>query len=87
MNPDLIVVMQQTLLWGAALAALLAVGFFILRKTRPGPEKKELTTSQMLSNFRELHTAGQLSDAEYRTIKTALSAKLNDELKETGETG
>jgi uncharacterized membrane protein len=86
-NPDLIVVIQQTLLWGAALAALIAVGFFILRKTRPSPENKELTTSQMLSNFRELHTAGQLSDAEYRTIKTALSAQLNDELKETGETG
>ena len=87
MNPDVFVIVQQILLWGAALVALLAVGLLILRKTRPSPEKKESTTSQMLSKFRELHTAGQLSDAEYRTIKTALSARLSDELKENGETG
>ena len=87
MNPDLIVVIQQTLLWGAALAALIAVGFFILRKTRPSPENKELTTSQMLSNFRELHTAGQLSDAEYRTIKTALAERMRRELNDSGQSG
>jgi hypothetical protein len=41
----------------------------------------------MAGKFRELHSQGVLSDAEFRTIKTALTVQLQQELKVNNETG
>ncbi|HVU86888.1 MAG TPA: hypothetical protein VHD36_06180 [Pirellulales bacterium] len=46
-----------------------------------------MTTNEMLTNFRELHSQGELTDVEYRTIKATLSARLQDELKDSGKEG
>ena len=50
-------------------------------------EQQEPTASELMSKFRELHSRGELSDAEFRTIKTTLAARLQEELKDNGETG
>ena len=36
---------------------------------------------ELLTNFREMHARGELSDQEYRTIKTRLAAVIHAELK------
>ena len=41
----------------------------------------------MLTKFRDLHSKGELSDEEFRTIKTKLADQLRAELKDTDETG
>ncbi len=73
--------------WLAVLAGLVALGAYLIGKTRTEPVQKEPTSSELLSKFRELHSKGELSDAEFRTIKTTLAAQLQDELRDNGETG
>ncbi|HEV7226374.1 MAG TPA: hypothetical protein VGN42_26945 [Pirellulales bacterium] len=65
----------------AAVAALVAVGIYVVAKVRrsfteSGPDARELIT-----NFRELHSQGELSDEEYRTIKAMLAARVQQQLK------
>jgi uncharacterized membrane protein len=73
--------------WFAVLASLLAVAYYVITKIRPEPEKKEPLASQWLSKYREMHSRGELSDEEFRTIKTKLAEQLQDELNDNGETG
>lgn len=61
----------------AALAAV-AVGLYIIRRSPRGEVDDKLATSDMMSTFRDLHGKGQLSDDEYRIIKTKLAARLKE---------
>jgi uncharacterized membrane protein len=79
--------LQEVVLWPALLVLVIAVGIYLLGKIRSKPAKQESTTSEMLSKFRELHSRGELSDAEYRTIKTTLAARLNRELNDNTDKG
>jgi hypothetical protein len=77
----------EIVLWGAIGAAAIAVGAYVLSKLRSEPAQQELDASELMSKFRDLHAEGQLTDEEFRTIKTTLGARLQDELKDNGETG
>lgn len=77
----------QAVLWTAVLAVFLVCAYFVVLKFRDRSERDESDTSDLLSNFRELHERGTLSEAEYRTIKTKLGSTLQQQLKSTGETG
>ncbi|MEO8497520.1 MAG: hypothetical protein ABI614_20825 [Planctomycetota bacterium] len=46
-----------------------------------------LTANELLTNFEEMHHQGDIDDAEYRTIKTALGAKLRKELEDSESEG
>ena len=70
-----------------AMALLVITVYVIIRKTRSKTLQQELTASDLLSNFRELHCRGELSDAEFRTIKATLAARLQQELKDNAKTG
>lgn len=65
----------------AGLAILGAVGFYLIGRFRGRYRESDLASSQLLDKFRDLHSEGQLSDEEYRNIKSKLAAKLRDELK------
>ena len=43
--------------------------------------------SESLSKYREMHSQGGLSDAEFRTIKTAMGARIRKESKDNGNQG
>jgi hypothetical protein len=77
----------QLAIWGAVLAAFAAVAVCVIRKVRSDKEEEDLSASELMSKFRELHSRGVLSDAEFRTIKTSLVTRLREELKDTAETG
>ena len=78
---------EELVLWVAVLASLAAVVVYLVGLIRDKTAQQEPTASELLSKFRELHSRGELSDAEFRTIKTTLAAKLQEELKDNGETG
>ncbi len=59
----------------------------ILRRWRDRADAGQPQASELLSNFRELHSQGKLDEQEYRTIKTLLAARLQNEIKDTGEKG
>ncbi len=74
-------------IWIAVLAALVAVAIYVIGKLRAASAQQEPTASELMSKFRELHSRGELTDAEFRTIKATLSAQLQEELNDSSETG
>lgn len=77
----------ELLFWGTIGAIAIAVAAYVIGKIRAEPTQQEPEASELMSKFRDLHSEGVLSDSEFRTIKTALSARLQEELKDNGETG
>ena len=73
--------------WLAVLAILTAIACYVIGKIRAESVQQEPGASELLSKFRELHSRGNLDETEFRTIKTTLAARLQDELKDDEETG
>jgi hypothetical protein len=78
---------ERLVLWLAVVAILVAIAWYVIGKIRPKPVQKERPASQWLSKCRESHSRGELSDEEFRTIKTQLAEPLQDELSGNGEKG
>jgi uncharacterized membrane protein len=77
-----------TVVWWLTVGAiLLLIGLYVVSKVRESRDEQRSDTHEMLSNFRELHSQGELSDDEYRTIKTMLAARVQQELKGKGDEG
>jgi uncharacterized membrane protein len=74
-------------LWTTVLAMLLVVGAYLIGKARAWRNEKPAGSSELLTRFRELHGKGQLSDEEFRTIKSVLSERLEREWMGNGEEG
>ena len=66
---------------------LVAVGFYVIGRVRGAMRRTDPQTSEWLSKFKELNAKGELSDEEYRTIKSVLAERLQRELKDTSESG
>ena len=77
----------QLIIWSAFGAGLVVLAVYVVKKIRDEPAQHEPSASQLLSKFRDLHGQGHLTDAEFRTIKTALADRIQDEIKDNGETG
>ena len=72
----------EAVLWVSVLLMLLAVGYYLVRRFRDRIDDDRPTASDLLTNFREMHHEGDISETEFRTIKTVLGRKLQDELKD-----
>jgi uncharacterized membrane protein len=70
----------------AAIAILLLILVYVVGRVRAGVTNEGAGASELLTNFREMHAKGVLSDEEFRTIRTQLSARLQQELKDAEET-
>jgi uncharacterized membrane protein len=73
-------------LWFAVIFALMALAILAVRKWRGGSAEDQLSSSQILTKFRELHLQGSLSADEYRTIKTKLAAQIEVKLNGNDKT-
>jgi hypothetical protein len=80
-RPELLV------LYFAVLAIVVAVAAYAIARLRGASAQQEPKAGELLSKFREMHSRGELSDAEFREIKTTLAAQLRKELKDDGQTG
>ena len=69
---------EQLVIWVAILSVAAAVAAYVIGKVRAKPVQQEPTASELISKFRELHSRGDLNDAEFRTIKTTLAAQLQE---------
>ena len=79
--------LTRALLMIAAILALAAAGIYFMRRFRGGADDDGPKASQLLTKFRDLHAKGDLSDEEFRTIKTRLTGQLQEELNDSDETG
>jgi hypothetical protein len=75
----------QITVWGGMGVVLVAFGVYVIRRFPKGADDDKLATSDMMNAFRDLHGTGQLSDDEYRSIKTKLAARLKAELAKPDE--
>ncbi len=71
----------------AVIAMLIAVGWYVASKWRGTNGETTVTTNELLSNFREMHSKGELSDEEFRTIKSRLAKELQAELNDSDKPG
>ncbi len=72
----------QLVIWLSVFSALVAVGAYVIMRIRAEAVQNEPVASELLSKFRELRGQGDLSEEEFRTIKTTLAEQLQDELKD-----
>lgn len=70
----------------AVLVVLVIVGVYVVLRFRGFNDDDVAEPQDVLTNFRELHERGDISDAEYRQLKTALSKQTQDALSDEGET-
>jgi uncharacterized membrane protein len=87
MSDQVLQTVKELVLWTAVGAVLVAVAVYVIGKIRAEAVQHEPTASELLSKFRDQHSKGELTDAEFRTIKTTLAARLQEELKDNGQKG
>ncbi len=73
------------MVWSMIATMFLVIAIVILRsfQGRTGNDLPE--SSNSLTNFKEMHAQGELSDEEYRTIKTAVSGRVRNEINSSNE--
>ena len=69
------------------LIALVIMGAVIVQRFRGGAADKALDANELITNFQEMHSRGDITDADYRKIKSVLGAKLHSELKDDKDKG
>ncbi len=87
MKDFLLTTPAQLVIWTTVLLVLMTVGWYLVGRFRDNADDDRLTANELLTNFEELHHQGDINDAEYRTIKTALGAKLRKELEDAENKG
>lgn len=70
--------MRAIVLWVAGLALVTSVCVYLVGKFRGSYRESDLEPSNLMSNFRDLHSQGELTDEEYRNIKAKLATQLQD---------
>ncbi|MEN0110752.1 MAG: hypothetical protein AAF805_08510 [Planctomycetota bacterium] len=66
-------------MWIAAILAVTAGFFFAVRRWAGKTADDRPDASELLTKFRELHASGELSDSEYRNIKSTLAPLVESE--------
>jgi len=74
--------LAQVILWFAVLVGLVVVAMLIVQKFRGGTADRGSVSDEALSKFQEMRQRGDISDADYRKIKSVLGAQLHSELKD-----
>jgi uncharacterized membrane protein len=77
----------QVILWTLGGVALCAIGVYVVKRFRDRKGDDQPQASELLTNFREIHSRGGLSDEEFRTIKAQLAAQLEREINENDDKG
>jgi len=71
----------------ALLLLLTAVAAYVIVKVRSKAKENDPSGIELLSRFRDVHSQGGLSDAEFRTIKTRLADRILNEVNDKEEKG
>lgn len=77
----------QLVTWVAVLIGLILVAVLIVQRIRGCRTQTGLGAEQLLANFEEMRTRGDISDADYRKIKSVLGARLQPNSSEDPRPG
>jgi uncharacterized membrane protein len=70
----------QVVLWVVALLVLMAISYYLLRRYRDRIDEDVLGPNEWLDNYREMHAEGDISEGEFRKVRTVLDEKIQQEL-------
>ena len=70
----------RVVMWIELAGVLCAVGVYAIVALRRAFRESAPDASELITNFRDLHGRGELSDEEYRTIKATLAERLRRQL-------
>ena len=65
----------------------LIVATLIVQRFRGGAADKGTTANELMTKFQEMRKRGDISDADYRKIKSVLGNQLQSELKDGKDKG
>ena len=77
----------QVMFWMSVLIGLVIIGVLVVQRFRGGAADKGTSANELLANFQEMQSRGDISDADYRKIKSVLRADLQSELKDDKDKG
>lgn len=86
-NTEALEALTEAIIHFATIAVLIAIGAHIASKWRGTKEDNKLSTSELLTKYREMHSRGELSDEEFRNIKSRLANQLQNELSDSDKLG
>ena len=72
----------QIAIWMSVLFGLIVVAWLVVQRFRGGAADVGQSESQMLTKFQEMRQEGDISEAEYRTIKSVLGEQLQRNVKD-----
>ena len=67
--------------------ALVMAGVMIVQRFRGGMADKGASASELIANFQEMHSRGDITDADYRKIKSVLGGRLHSDLTDDKDKG
>jgi uncharacterized membrane protein len=79
--------LAQLALGVGVLIALVIAGAVIVQRFRGSAAHMGADAAQLISNFQEMHSRGDITDADYRRIKSVLGEQLHGELKDDKDKG
>ena len=79
--------LSQVMLGMGMLIGLVIVGVLIVQRFRGSAAQKGSSANELITNFQEMRSRGDISDADYRRIRSVLGAELHGELKDGKDKG
>ena len=79
--------LSQVMLALGMLIGLVILGVLIVQRFRGGMSERGFTAGEMMANFQEMRGRGDISDVDYRKIKSVLGDKLQGELSDGKDKG
>lgn len=74
--------LAQSVIWIAALVALCSVGVYLIKLVRErGEGGDQSSASDMLTGFRDMQNEGEISQTEFKRIKSVLGGRLQSEVE------
>lgn len=77
----------QAILGLGVLVGLVVAGVLTVQIFRGRVAEKGTTANELLTNFQEMRSRGDIDDADFRKIKSVLGAELHRELKDDKDKG
>jgi uncharacterized membrane protein len=74
-------------IWGGILLMLIVLAAIVVTKLRDNATRNRQAANDLLSNFQEMRQEGDISDAEFRNIKSVLGNQLGSHVKSGKKTG
>ena len=72
----------QFAIWLSVLFGLIVVAWLVVQRFRGGAASEGQTAGDMLTKFQEMRQEGDISEKEYRTIKSVLGEQLQRDVKD-----